>query len=203
MAGPSQGHRQVDEAPLDWPGLSELRTVIGWLPVASLLLEHDGTAIEANEQWAALSGVLVRDSLGDGWLRAINAVDRVALRAQIQDAAVGGIDGSADMRMATPGGERWSRWSWEPIPARRLIVSVVGLAESHPLAADPPVASGLADTVVHRLFGVRVLLQYAAALTDTSGRSSLQKAVDELDSVIRDVRSRFIAGHTATDSLDP
>ena len=202
-AGPSLGHGQVDEAPLDWPGLSGLSAVIGWLPVASLLLARDGTAIVANEQWAALSGVPVRDSLGDGWLQAVNALDRIALRAQLQDAAASGMDGSADMRIATPGAERWSRWSWEPVPSRLLIVSVVGLAEGPPLGADAPVASGLANTVVHRLFGVRVLLQYAAALTDAHGRSSLEKAVDELDSVIRDVRIRVFAGHTVTDLLDP
>lgn len=180
--------------------LSELRGLIGLLPVPALLLAHDGTALEANENWAVLSGVPIRDALGEGWLQAIDALDRIALRALVQDAAVDGIDGSADVRIAAPGTEQWSRWSWGPVPERGLIVTVLPLADDSPPHRHPPAADDLVHLVAHRLFGVGLLLQASAAVTDVPGRSGLQQAVDELDSVIRDVRSRLFPARTATSS---
>jgi PAS domain-containing protein len=110
-----------------------LSGTIGLLPLPCLLLAQDGTAIKANERWAFLSGVPEGDSLGDGWLQAVAALDRIALRAIIRDAAVKGIEGSADIWLATPGAEQWSRWSWGPVPPGQLLVTVVSLAVRPPL----------------------------------------------------------------------
>jgi PAS domain-containing protein len=125
---------------VDYQPSSELSRLIELLPVPCLLLAQDGTAIAANEKWAGLSGVPVHDALSDGWLRAIGGPDRNALRALVQDAAVDGIDGSADVWIATPGAEQWSRWSWGAIPVGRLLVTVVSLAVSSPRAL--PLARG-------------------------------------------------------------
>ena len=113
-----------------------LSATISVLPVACLLLAQDATAIEANEKWAGLSGVPVRDSLGDGWLQAVGAFDRIALRALVRDAAAEGVDGSADIWLGWPGAEQWSRWSWGPVPSHRLLVAVVSLAVSPPPKTD-------------------------------------------------------------------
>ena len=43
--------------------------------------------------------------------------------------------------------------------------------------------------VVHRLFGVGLTLQSAAGLAEGPVAARLQQAVDELDAIIRDVRT--------------
>lgn len=47
----------------------------------------------------------------------------------------------------------------------------------------------LADTLVHRIFGVGLVLQSAASLADGPVAERLTRAVDELDAIIREVRS--------------
>ena len=48
---------------------------------------------------------------------------------------------------------------------------------------------GLAEMAVHRLFGVGLTLQSAAGLADGPAAARTQQAVDELDAIIRDVRT--------------
>jgi signal transduction histidine kinase len=45
---------------------------------------------------------------------------------------------------------------------------------------------------VHRLFGVGLTLQSAAGLADGPVAARIQSAVDELDTVIRDVRTAVL-----------
>jgi hypothetical protein len=56
-------------------------------------------------------------------------------------------------------------------------------------AAGTDAGSALAGMVVHRLFGVGLTLQSAAGLAGGPVAERLQQAVDELDAIIRDVRT--------------
>ncbi len=59
-----------------------------------------------------------------------------------------------------------------------------------PAADEPAVA---ASGLVHRLFGIGLLLESAAGLAGVPVRDRLQRAVDELDTVIRDIRTAVFA----------
>jgi hypothetical protein len=160
-----------------------------WLPAASLLLAGDGTAVAANESWAAASGIPAADSLGDGWLRAVDPRDRPALHALITDAAATRLAGTTDCRLGPEGAESWSRWCWGPGPAGGLIVSVVSFDEAGTCEDRLAAIGGLADMVAHRLFRVGLVMQSAAQAASEPWQRLLQEAGDEVDSVIRDVRS--------------
>lgn len=60
--------------------------------------------------------------------------------------------------------------------------------ERHPHPAATPLQT-LADMVVHRVFGVGLVLQSAAGLAEGPVAERLTRAVDELDAIIQDVRS--------------
>lgn len=236
----------------DQPPLAELTDTLSWLPVASLLLAEDGSALGVNHAWVALSGLQLKDSLGDGWLAAIESLDRIALRVRLRRAAAAGRAGSEDIRLAHAGGTQWSRWWWRPGPARRIVACVVSLSddeldghqpegvvrdpgpvrsqgridrlqgarsETDPSApailaaisgagqsqgparhADPgPAANAdadLAQMVVYRLFGVGLTIESALGVADRRGKQWLQEAVDELDSLIRDIRTTIFRGGT-------
>ena len=71
------------------------------------------------------------------------------------------------------------------------------MALPHPLPCsgqdEPGQASALvqalADMVVHRLFGVGLVLQSAADLADGPAGARLAEAAEELDAIIRDART--------------
>jgi GGDEF domain-containing protein len=114
----------------------EMIAALDWLPLASLVLTFDGSAVGANQAWAALSAAPAETARGDGWLRVVEPLDREPLRARLREAAAVGESGCADFRLAGVAGERWSRWWWRPGPARRLIVCVTDLDERPPRDDD-------------------------------------------------------------------
>lgn len=59
-------------------------------------------------------------------------------------------------------------------------------SQRHPPAT--PLAE-LADTLVHRIFGVGLALQSAANLADGTVAERLNRTLDELDAIIREVRT--------------
>jgi GGDEF domain-containing protein len=75
-----------------------------------------------------MSGISAGDSCGIGWRRAIDPVDRDALVPRLCSAATAGEPGSADWRLAGMRGRRWSRWWWQPGPARGLVVCVTKIS---------------------------------------------------------------------------
>src|SRR5215469_203878 len=81
------------------PAMRQLTSVLNWLPAASLLLAGDGTAVAANESWAAVSGIPAAESQGDGWQRAVDPRDRPTLHALIVDAAASRLAGATDCRI--------------------------------------------------------------------------------------------------------
>jgi hypothetical protein len=181
---------------------------LGWLPVAALLIAGDGSAVVVNDAWTALSKLGPDESKGEGWLNAIEPLDRAALRARLRLAVTVGESGSADCHLTAADGMRRSRWWWQPGPAGELVVCVADIggymdrpdAWWLPADADPDaVASAhagigrdLATIVIHRIFGAALILESAASLTGGHAASRLQQAVAELDALIRDVRMAVI-----------
>lgn len=206
-----------------------LTAALDWLPIASLLLAEDGSAVEVNEAWTDFSGVQAGDSLRYGWLDAIKPADRALLTARLRGAAASGRAGSADFQLEHAAGGRLSRWWWRPGPAGRLLLCAVRLDNDvpegdgkpwHPAASQtwamretsvrlarpgedartsgepdaPPLADAdLAQLVVHRLFGVGLVLESAIGVTEGRGQHWLREAIDELDALIRDVRTALFA----------
>lgn len=107
----------------------EMVAALDWLPLASLVLASDGSALGANQAWAALSAAPAELARGDGWLRVVEPLDREPLRARLREAAAAGESGCADFRLAGSAGGQRSRWWWRPGPARRLIACVTTLEE--------------------------------------------------------------------------
>lgn len=115
----------------------EVTAALDVLPVPSLVLASDGTALGANEAWAALAAAPSEVACGEGWLGIVDPLDRGPLRGRLCDAAAAGQAGSADFRLAGPAGGRWSRWWWRPGPAGRLLVCAADLDEHQPGHDDP------------------------------------------------------------------
>src|SRR5215472_16879243 len=121
VVGPGSPGHSTGDLPA-WP---ELIAALDWLSQASLVLAPDCTALAVSQAWTALSGVAAQDSQADGWLGAVEPLDRVVLRARLRDAAGARQAGHADFRLAG----RPSRWWWRPGPGRSLIVCVADLGD--------------------------------------------------------------------------
>jgi len=157
------------------------------LPLATLILAGDGTAVKANRAWAALTAGAPETARGDGWPGLLAPADREAFEALLRADAQAGQAGSADVRLAGPGAERTSRWWWRPGPAGQLVVCVAEVGGLVPRGSDD-VLDVLA-LVVHRLFGIGLEIQSAAGVADGPAAGRLQRVVDELDELIGDARS--------------
>jgi len=73
--------------------------------------------------------------------------------------------------------------------ARRPAQAAPSLAASDSAAAGKNDLMDVVALVVHRLFGIGLVLESASGLVDGPVAARLQHAVDELDAVIRDVRT--------------
>jgi PAS fold len=157
------------------------------LPLATLILAGDGSAVAANQTWAALAAGIPETARGDGWLGLLAPADRAAFASMLRAAARAGQAGSAEVRLTGAGAERTSRWWWRPGPAGQLVVCVAELGSPAPPGPDD-VLDVLA-LVVHRLFGIGLEVQSAAGLAAGAAADRLQLVVNELDQLIRDARS--------------
>jgi len=110
----------------------ELIAALDWLPLPSLVLASDGTALGANQAWAAFSAAAPEAARGDGWLGVVEPLERGPLRARLCEAAAVGRAGSGDIRLADPAGGRWSRWWWRSGVTGRLLVCAADLDEHEP-----------------------------------------------------------------------
>lgn len=183
--GPHEGNLAGGQ-PAAWPQPSAW---LGWLPVASLVLGADGAATAVNSAWTAMSEMPVQDSLGHGWLDAVVPPERETFGARVRHAAASRVSGSAGCHLAGAAVEQWSRWWWQPAPVGGLVcVAVVddgqaGIAPGGGMTVD------LASALVHRIFGIGLALESVAGLADGPAAARLQRAIGELDDLIRDIRS--------------
>jgi hypothetical protein len=196
------GHERSLGGPAGWfRGAHGPAVALDLLPLASLVLAADGSAVAVNEEWALLSAMPGGAWRGDGWLSAVEPVDREPLRRQLAGAVAAGKPGSADFRLSGSGGGRRSRWWWRPGTSGQLMVCVADLDRAEtptrvvsPAAGDDPV--DVATFLVHRLSGVGLALESASGLADGPVAARLQHAVDELDAVIRDIRTAAFGSRT-------
>ena len=188
------------------PGLAAW---LGWLPIPALVLDADGSAVAANAQWATVSP---GPADGQGWLEAAEPAFRTALGARLRLAAAAGEPGSADCPVTGPGGGRWSRWWWQPIPPGGLVVCVAVLDDGQarvqlpardetgdpPARAGPPAAwhgaisAEVAMAVVHRVFQAGLALESAASLLDGPMVTVLLRVLDDLDQLVHDIRNAVL-----------
>ena len=168
MAADSRWH----QGDADWPasldsdrrGSLDSAIRLDQLPLATLILADDGTAVKANQAWAALTAGAPETARGDGWPGLLAPADRRAFEARLRAAAHTGQAGSAEVRLAGPEPERTSRWWWRPGSAGQLVVCVAEVGGLPPQGSDD-VLDVLA-LVVHRLFGIGLEIQSAAGVAD-------------------------------------
>ena len=85
-------------------------------PVGIFQTDAVGQAVYANERWCAISGLTLEESLGFGWLRAVHAEDREAMREAWGAATRQGREFTRDFRVLTPRGEvLWMHASATPV----------------------------------------------------------------------------------------
>ncbi|MCY7298491.1 MAG: diguanylate cyclase [Ilumatobacteraceae bacterium] len=82
MASPIEIERTFQGGPSRPSPLPAMRSFDD-LPVSVLSFEGSGL-IDANHEWAAISGLDVSDSAGDGWLKVIHPDDRMDLSAYVE-----------------------------------------------------------------------------------------------------------------------
>lgn len=97
------------------------------LPLASLVIDGQGTVTAVNTAWAALSRLDRAASLGHGWLESIEPLDRRLIRDRVRSAAARRQAGSAECRLTGPEEQRWTRWWWQPTPTGGLVVCVADI----------------------------------------------------------------------------
>jgi hypothetical protein len=195
----------------------EQATWLGWLPLPALILAGDGSAVAVNPAWAT---VLASD--GDRWLEVIEPPFRSALGARLRLAAAAGEPGSADCRVTGPRGSRWSRWWWHPVPPHSLVVCV-GVTEGgqasaalpvpgHPPGPPAPGRPGAAPginaeramAVINRIFEAGLALESAASMLEGPLATLAQRAVDDLDQLVRQIRDAVYGSQTRpADPLPP
>jgi hypothetical protein len=172
---------------VDRRGALDVAVRLEQLPLATLILARDGTAVTANQAWAALAAGTPEAARGDGWLGLLAPADRAAFATMLRAAARAGQAGSAEVRLAGAGAQRASRWWWRPGPAGQLVVCVAELGGLIPQGSDNVV--DVLALVVHRLFGIGLEVQSAAGVADGPVADRLQLVVHELDELISDARS--------------
>ncbi len=169
---------------------------LDWLPVASLLLAADCWATAVNSAWLALSSMAEEDSLGRGWLDAVAPPEREAFGKRIGLASARGEPGSDGCHLTAADGQ-WSRWWWRPAPSGGLVCVAVMEESQSGVLPGAAITSDFASAVVNRVFRVGLILQSAAGLADGSAAVRLQRAVDELDDLVRDIRDAVFNPHAA------
>lgn len=198
------------------PAQPDLAAGLNRLPLAALILAPDGSALAVNAAWAELSGLSGHDSGGDGWLQGLDLGQRQPLRARLRAASAAGGHGSADCQLAERSEWQWTRWWWRARPGGGLLVCVADISTADAdrmIIPDPtgdgrPAAAGtpgngqpsgavpdldtkieLASVLIHRIFGVGLMLESALSLVTGPAAVRIQQAVDALDALIRDIRS--------------
>lgn len=117
--------------------LRKLADALELLPLPSLVLGRNGSAMAVNKEWTLLTGLPAEASWGEGWLGALEPLDQVSLLRRLEGAAAAGEPGSGDFRLTGPDGGRRCRWWWRPGAPSQLVACVVGLHEPAPADTSP------------------------------------------------------------------
>ncbi|TFC04623.1 putative bifunctional diguanylate cyclase/phosphodiesterase [Cryobacterium mannosilyticum] len=94
----------------------KLHTFIKIAPVGIVELDSEGGLLTANDQWLALSGLTLHESLGDGWAKAMHPDDSDRVSAEWGAVVAAGTIYETTLRFRTPQGQvRWVQVSTAPI----------------------------------------------------------------------------------------
>lgn len=94
----------------------KLQTFIDIAPVGIVQLDVDGGLVTANDQWLALSGLTLSESLGSGWAQAMHSDDVDRVLEEWAAAVAAGTGYETAMRFRTPLGRvNWVQVSTAPI----------------------------------------------------------------------------------------
>lgn len=171
-------------------------TWLGWLPLPALILAADGSAVAVNPMWPAVLG-----SGGDRWLDVVEAPFGPALGERLRLAAVAGEPGRADCWVAGPGGGRWSRWWWHPIPPRNLLVCVGVFDGGQAAAPGVGISTDLAMAVTEQILAAGLALESAASLLEGPMAATILRVLDDLERLLEQIRSE--AFHQQARSAGP
>lgn len=164
-------------------------------PVGLLIADGDGRVTAANQTWSEMSGLSGPESMGDGFLAALDPAERAALRDEIRRAGRGDELVSGDHYLAAPH-RRSTRW-W----LRRqdhgqgvgvvMAVGDVSVDGSAPAGSDAPggLPIEVADTLILRLNAIAYTLASSARMIDHQAAARIGQAIADLDRVIDDLRT--------------
>ncbi|TFB96976.1 bifunctional diguanylate cyclase/phosphodiesterase [Cryobacterium sp. HLT2-28] len=94
----------------------KLHTFIKIAPVGIVQLDSEGGLLTANDQWLALSGLPLRECLGDGWVRAMHPDDVDRVSGEWGAAVAAGSIYETTLRFLNPQGlVHWVQVSTAPI----------------------------------------------------------------------------------------
>jgi hypothetical protein len=165
----------------------ERETWLGWLPIPALILAAGDSAVAVNPMWATVLG-----SGGDRWLDVVEPPFRAALGERLRLAATVGEPGRADCWVTGPGGGRWSRWWWHPIPPRNLLVCVGVIGDGQAAAPGASISTDVGTAVTERIFAAGVALESAARMLDDPMAAVLLRVLDDLERLVEQIRSAAI-----------
>jgi hypothetical protein len=161
-------------------------TWLSWLPLPSLILAADGSAVAANPTWATALGP------GDRWLDAVEQPFRAALGERLRLAAAAREPGRADCWVTGPGGGRWSRWWWHPVPPRNLLVCVGVIGDGQAAVSEVSISTDLATHVTDQILAAGVALESAASMLDGPMAAMILRVLDDLERLIGQIHSAVI-----------
>ena len=101
----------------------------GRLPLPVLLVDAGGGVTEVNASWSHLTGLSRQDSLGSGWIAAIDERDADPMATRLRSSRMSSTAGMAECRVADADGPRWTRWWWRGDGAGGLNVCVADIDE--------------------------------------------------------------------------
>jgi PAS domain S-box-containing protein len=179
----------------EYQGAPAESRAIGLAPVGMLVARADGHVIAANQAWTELSGLTGPESMGQGFLDALDPAERAQLREDIRRAALGGGRVFGDYHLEA-GSARRTRW-WlgqQDGAGGPLVIMAVGdistgggsQGEDQPPAGIP---IEVADSLILRLNAVAYILASCARIIDHQAATRIGQAITDLDHVIDDLRT--------------
>lgn len=97
-------------------------------PLGVLVVDAAARATAANGVWARLTGLGPARSLGEGWLAAVDPLDRDLLGDRLRSAAASRRGGVMECRLHHAG-RRWTRWWWHPGADGGLVVCIADIED--------------------------------------------------------------------------
>lgn len=164
-------------------------------PVGLMIADGDGRVVAINQAWTEMSGLTGPESMGDGFLTALDPAERPALQDEIRRAALGDEPVFGDHYLVGSS-RRWTRW-WlrRQMGAHgpQVVMAVGDISAQGAAHAEPDTPAGLpievADSLILRLNAIAYTLAASARMIDQQAAARIGQAIADLDRVIDDLRT--------------